>query len=204
MTIKNKAVKSLYFAIREGLKKGWPDEADAFSTIVLLYLDKWEKDNFPEKISFRFSELASELLTDAENAAAIHKCFRDKINIWIALTSNYTYVVDDSEFPRELKKVPNEDELGGEIEFGLFLGSRVAWGDKDGEATITINYEDELRERIIDEDLSNFKIELSTPYIYDGNELIEWFETGKTAYQINVDEPHKKIAVKYEERMSFA
>lgn len=203
MTIKNNAVKNLYFGIRDGLKKGWPNEADNFSTIVLFLFNKWETENFPERIQFRFSELAQDLIMDTENAAYVLSRFRDKVNIWIRYRSKYAFeIIGDPACPDEIKKVPIKDEEECLCDCGLFSSLSISnWDDinKDGEAIIAISYSDELRESVRDEDLSILQIELFTPNIFDGNDMLEWLETGKTIYSKNAGEPGIKVTVKYEE-----
>lgn len=204
-------VRALRDGICEGIKKGWPDEAEGFSGVVVFCLEKWANENFPEEITFRFSELAEFLgLPDAENAKEMLERFIHKIVIHFEYESNYVFeIIGDLDCPDEIKKVSIKDkpELfdGNKVtsNIPLFLDWLSRWNktDKDGEATITIYKEDELRERIINEDLSNFKIELTTPYLYDGKDIMEWWETGKTIYQKNADEQRIKVTttVKFNE-----
>lgn len=199
-------VCALRDGICEGIEKGWPDEAEGFSGVVVFCLGKWAKKNIPKKITVRFSELAEFLgLPDAESAQETFRRFNHKIKINFEYESNYVFeIIGDPDCPDEIKKVSIKDkpELfdGNKITSNtpLFYESDYVWNqkDKDGEVTITIYGKDELGERIINEDLSSFKIELVTPYLYDGKDIMEWWETGKTAYQKNADEPHKEITVK--------
>ena len=200
-------VANLFGAICAGIEKGWPDEAETFSGIVLFCLNEWIKKDLPEKITFRHSELADYLnLSDAEGAKDAFECFGNKIDFTIKHASHYIFeIIGDPACPDEIKEVSIKDRpelfAGSDnyVDYKLFTSQEMSWNDKskDGKVTLTINSNDELCERIRDEDLSSFQIKLTTPYLYDGKDIMEWWKTGKTAYQKNADEPHKEITVKF-------
>ena len=203
-------VRALRDGICGGIKKGWPDEAEEFSGIVIFCLTKWAKKNIPEKITFRFSELAEFLgLPDAESAQETFRRFSNKININFEYESNYVFeIIGDPGCPDEIKTVSIKDkpELFDRNEatcnIPLFYERHYVWDqkDKDGAVTITIYEKDELNERIINEDLSSFKIELVTPYnfhIEDINnfDMLDIFFENENCYQTNADERHIEVTV---------
>ena len=191
----NNVVNNLKSTINEGFKIGWPNEAEIFSKIVSFCLDKWEKENFPQTINYNCSELANYLnLSSAESARNAFDYFQSKIGFIIEIESHYICeIIGDPANPDEIREISIKDGYPRKSSNSFFAGRSVLWNGKNGEETIDITLFKEFLERVKNEDLDIFWINIFTPYNYNDQKLFEWLETEKSVFALNANEPRKEV-----------